>query len=240
MTRTLDRDTALADTHTRTRTRGGALTIPRSRGAATGFLLVLAGVWGALIPFVGPYFDFTYSPEQPWYWTAARGWLEVLPGVVTVIGGFLLLSSRNRLSAMLGGWLAVAAGAWFVVGRVFTNMLAIGDIGVPAASTPEKTVAIELAFFTGLGALIIFLGAVAVGRMSVRSVRDKRWADKVIAEPVREPLVEHPSGPLPVQTATSPTDTVATDPRMPVVERPRRSWRDMFSRKRGRDTAQYQ
>ena len=34
-------------------TRGGRMRMPRSRGAASGFLLVLLGIWGALIPFVG-------------------------------------------------------------------------------------------------------------------------------------------------------------------------------------------
>ena len=32
------------------------LQVPRSRGAICGLLLVLLGVWGALIPLVGPYF----------------------------------------------------------------------------------------------------------------------------------------------------------------------------------------
>ena len=92
--------------------------MPRSRGAASGFLLILLGIWGALVPFVGPYFDFAFTPDQEWAWTAARGWLEVLPGAATALGGFLLLSSRNRFTAMMGGWLTVFAGAWFVVGRV--------------------------------------------------------------------------------------------------------------------------
>ena len=46
----------------------------------------------------------------------STGWLEVLPGVVAVVGGLLLVRSRNRATAMLGGWLSVVAGAWFVVG----------------------------------------------------------------------------------------------------------------------------
>jgi len=37
-----------------------------------------------------------------------------------VLGGLLLLMSRNRATAMLGGWLGVIAGAWFVVGRLFS------------------------------------------------------------------------------------------------------------------------
>ncbi len=152
--------------------------MPRSRGATSGFLLILLGIWGALIPFVGPYFDFAFSPDQAWAWTAARGWLEVLPGAATVVGGFLLLSSRNRFTAMLGGWLTVFAGAWFVVGRALAGPLALGDAGTPVAATETKRVALDLAYFYGLGALIIFLGAIALGRLSIRSARDIRYAQR--------------------------------------------------------------
>jgi hypothetical protein len=152
--------------------------MPRSRGAATGFLLILLGIWGALIPFVGPYFDFAFSPDRAWAWTAARGWLEVLPGVATAAGGFLLLSSRNRFTAMLGGWLTVFAGAWFVVGRALAGALGVGDIGAPVAATETEQAALDLAYFYGLGALIIFLGAIALGRLSIRSARDVRYAER--------------------------------------------------------------
>ena len=40
----------------------GSLHMPRSRGAVSGLLLIILGVWGALIPFVGPYFHFAYTP----------------------------------------------------------------------------------------------------------------------------------------------------------------------------------
>jgi hypothetical protein len=163
---------------TRVHAGGGRLKMPRSRGAASGFLLILLGIWGALIPFVGPYFDFAFSPDRVWVWTAARGWLEVLPGAATVVGGFLLMSSRNRFTAMLGGWLTVFAGAWFVVGRVLAGPLGIGDVGSPVAATDTKGAAMELAYFYGLGAVIVFLGAMALGRLSVRSARDVRYAQR--------------------------------------------------------------
>jgi hypothetical protein len=143
--------------------------------------LILLGAWGALIPFVGPYFDFAFAPDQEWTWTTARGWLEVLPGAVTVMGGFLLLSSRNRATAMLGGWLTVLAGAWFVVGRALAGPLGIGDVGTPVAATETKRVWLELTYFYGLGALIVFLGAIALGRLSVRSVRDFEFARRPVA-----------------------------------------------------------
>ncbi len=163
---------------TRVHAGSGRLQMPRSRGAASGFLLILLGIWGALVPFVGPYFDFAFTPDQEWAWTAARGWLEVLPGAATVVGGFLLLSSRNRFTAMLGGWLTVFAGAWFVVGRALAGPLGLGDAGSPVAATATKSVVLELAYFYGLGALIIFLGAIALGRLSIRSARDIRYAQR--------------------------------------------------------------
>src|SRR5690606_41536421 len=82
--------------------RGGRLHIPRSRGALGGLAVLLLGIWGALIPFIGPYFSFSYTPDEPWVWSAARGWLQVLPGVVALIGGLLMLLSRNRVVARTG------------------------------------------------------------------------------------------------------------------------------------------
>ena len=163
---------------TRVHSGSGRLQMPRSRGAASGFLLILLGIWGALVPFVGPYFDFAFTPDREWAWTAARGWLEVLPGAATTVGGFLLLSSRNRFTAMLGGWLTVFAGAWFVVGRALAGPLGLGDAGSPVAATDTKRVVLELTYFYGLGALIIFLGAIALGRLSIRSARDIRYAQR--------------------------------------------------------------
>ncbi|MGW0158516.1 hypothetical protein ACWDUN_04260 [Mycobacterium sp. NPDC003323] len=205
-------------TDTRVTTRGGRMHIARSRGALSGFLLIVLGVWGALIPFVGPYFDFAYTPDSPWVWTMGRGWLEVLPGAVAVIGGLLLLTSRNRATAMLGGWLSVAAGAWFVVGRAFAAPLGLGTPGSPVAVTETKSVALELAFFSGLGALIVFLGAAAIGRVSVRSIRDVTVRDAH----VRDTTVRD----MPVETRTDTGPIMATEPDRTTVPRRRHGLRN--------------
>lgn len=214
-------------TDTRVPTRGGRLHMPRSRGAASGLLLILLGAWGALIPFIGPLFDFAFSPDRAWTWTTGRGWLQVLPGAVTVLGGLLLLMSRNRATAMFGGWLAVAGGAWFVIGRALAGPLGIGDAGVPVAATEAKRVALELTYFYGLGALIVFLGAAALGRISVRSVRDVEWADRstaAVAEPA--PAVAEPvKQPAP---AMADQRTEVIGPTADSAQPRRRSWRNMF------------
>jgi hypothetical protein len=92
----------------------------------------------------------------------------------------LLLMSRNRATALFGGWLAVVAGAWFVVGRLFAAPWNLGDFGSPAATTLTGQLVSELAFFTGLGSLIIMFGALALGRLSVRSARDIRYAERAV------------------------------------------------------------
>ena len=204
--------------------RGSRMRIARSRGAASGFLLILLGIWGALIPFVGPLFDFAWGTDQAWMWLAARGWLEVLPGAATVVGGLLLLASRNRATAMVGAWITVLAGAWFVVGRAFADVLGLGDVGRPLASTDEKYAVLDLAYFSGVGALIVFLGALALGRLSVRTLRDVQYAQRPVA--AAEPA------PAPVQETTT-ADPVTDRTAEPASEEARhRSRRGLFRRRR--------
>ncbi len=210
-------------TDTRVRTRGGRLQMQRSRGALSGVLLILLGAWGAVIPFVGPFFDFAFSPDRAWAWSEARGWLQVLPGVVAIAGGLLLIASRNRATAMLGGWLGVLAGAWFVVGRASASVLNIGEVGTPVAATETKALALELAYFYGLGALIVFLGAAALGRISVRSVRDVEYGDSTLASAQPQPAVSDTDEITEIQPAAT-TDVDSSQHH--------RGWRDTFSLRR--------
>ena len=143
--------------------RPSVLWMPRSRGAVCGLVLIVLGAWGAVIPFVGPHFNFAYTPDQDWAWSTARGWLEVLPGAAAVLGGLLLIFSGNRITAIVGGWLAVLAGVWFVVGTEVAPLLGIGSAGDPIAATDRKRAALEISYFSGLGALIVFVGGIAVG-----------------------------------------------------------------------------
>ena len=91
----------------------GTLQMRRSRGAASGFLLVLLGAWGALIPFIGPYFHYAYTPDAAWTYNTARLWLEILPGAAVFLGGILLMIATGRHVALFGALLAAAAGAWY-------------------------------------------------------------------------------------------------------------------------------
>ena len=157
---------------------GGRLQMPRSRGAASGFLLILLGIWGRSSRSSG---RTSISRSAPT--TSGRGQRRVAgsrccPALRRPSGGFLLLSSRNRFTAMLGGWLTVFAGAGSSWGGRWPGRW-VSETPVLRWRRPRPGAsASELAYFYGLGALIIFLGAIALGRLSVRSARDVRYAQR--------------------------------------------------------------
>jgi hypothetical protein len=157
----------------------GMMRVPRSRGAVSGTLLVLLGVWGTFIPFVGPYFDYAYTPDNAWDYTTGRLLLEVLPGVGAVLGGLLVLGSANRAAATLGGWLAALSGAWFVLGVPLSTTWEGPTVGEPIGGTTRQ--ALEyVGFFGGLGVVIVFLATFALGRFAVVGVREVERATQAV------------------------------------------------------------
>lgn len=190
----------------------GILRVPRSRGALSGVLLVLLGLWGGLIPFVGPYFHFAYTPGTAWTYTAGRLWLEILPAAGTVLGGLILLLSRVRPVGMFGAWLAAASGAWFAVGRTLSPLWNSGgtiDVGTPVGTSTLIRTLVEVSYFTGLGVFIVFLAALSIGRLSVIGVREARLyepapevTDTVPAEETAAPASEK-TEPVPERTPTA-------------------------------------
>jgi hypothetical protein len=167
------------------------LQVPRSRGAVSGLLLVLLGLWGALIPLIGPYFHYAYTPDSAWTLTAGRVWLEIVPGVATFLGGMILLASASRLLAMFGAELAAAAGAWFALGMVIIPLWPAArtlDPGSPAGTTTVLRQLEHLGFYTGLGVVIVFVAALALGRLTVVGVRDAALAERGAPVPEPEPV----------------------------------------------------
>jgi len=158
--------------------------IPRTRGAFSGVLLVLLGAWGGLIPFIGPYFHYAYTPDKAWVYTTGRLWLEILPGAAAVLGGLLVLGSARRHTAMFGAFLAALAGAWFVVGNLVSTLWNSGtpQAGVPAGTGLTRLAAENLGFFSGLGVLIVFFAALAMGRFAVVGVRETAMVERATAD----------------------------------------------------------
>jgi hypothetical protein len=159
--------------------------IRRSRGAVCGAALILLGLWGGLAPFIGHYLHFGYTPDSAWHYTNGRLYYSVLPGAAALAGGLLIVTTRSRLIGIAGGVLAALGGAWFVAGAGVTGYLLKQsiDAGVPfgsavgATSYTAKQYLEVLALYPGLGALIIFCGALACGRLSLISAKDAAAAD---------------------------------------------------------------
>jgi hypothetical protein len=158
--------------------------ILRKRGFLSGVLLVLLGVWGGLIPSVGPYFRYAYTPDSAWTYTTERLWLEILPALGTLAGGMVVLASAFRPVALAGALLAAVCGSWFAVGMVLAPIWS-GGTG-PAEGTPAGAVlsrVIErIGFFTGLGVATVFVAA--LGRLSVVGVREAKVAADANTVPV--------------------------------------------------------
>jgi hypothetical protein len=198
--------------------------VPRSRGAVSGLLLVLLGLWGALIPLAGPYFHYAYTPDKAWMFTAGRTWLEIVPGAAVFLGGVILMVSASRVVAMVGAWLAAAGGAWFAVGTVISPIWPAASTlnpGSPAGTTTLIRQVEHLGFFTGLGVVIVFVAALALGRLTVVGVRDARLADRAVPEPEPQPEEPEPA----TSTTSAETATNSTAPprykfgRWPVARR---------------------
>ncbi len=198
----------------------GMLQMRRSRGAFSGFLLILLGLWGALIPFVGPYFHFAYTPDTAWTYNTARLWLEVLPGAAVFLGGFLLMIATGRHVALFGALLAAAAGAWFTLGPVLSplwnNHVPMG--GSPASATVYMRTMEQLGFFTALGVVIVFIAAAALGRVaSVTSGIRAVEPEPVPAETV--PISTAPASTAPASTAPASTVPASTASDLPLRTR---------------------
>jgi hypothetical protein len=168
----------------------GMLRVRRSRGVLSGLLLVLLGIWGALIPFIGPYFHYAYTPDKAWTYTTGRLWLDILPGAAAFLGGLIVLTSSYRPTAHFGAWLAAFSGAWFalgsLIGPTWIKMQMVP--GTPVGDAAHRTLE-QIGFFTGLGVVIVLLAAMALGRFSVISVSDARRAARA-TEAAREAEAE--------------------------------------------------
>jgi len=152
--------------------------IPRSRGGICGVLLILLGVWGGLGPFVSPYFHFGYTPDKTWYYSTGRLYFSIIPGAAARHGGRLVVATTQSGGRIFGGLLS---GAWFVTGTNFVadvlhRSVPFGVQIVPASLSGQALVLrgyLELvALFTGVGLLLLFAGALAMGRFSMIGARD--------------------------------------------------------------------
>lgn len=131
---------------------------------AAGLVIVVLGLWGGLVPFIGPYFHYSLGPTKAWTYTSGRLWLDIVPAAVAVIGGLMLINAGWRPHARLGALLALAAGIWFVIGpEVSILWKAAGAQGAPHGSSRVRMLEM-LGYHDLLGVVIAALAAYILPR----------------------------------------------------------------------------
>ena len=179
--------TATSTSRTASPRRTETLRLPRTTGALSGALIILLGLWGALIPFIGPSFHYAFGGFQTWHYTSQRLWLCIVPGAVAVIGGLLLMRARTRVGGLTAAWVALAAGVWFAIGPSVSLRWhhTIYAIGAPAGGYTRQMLE-WVGYFYGVGAAIIGLAAFAMGRYFSRPRIAEEAAVAAEAAPVAE------------------------------------------------------
>lgn len=169
-----------------------AVPMARTRGTLSGLALILLGAWGGLALLVGPYFDLGFAPDQPWHSTMARLYLSFIPGAVVLLCGLIVLVTRSRGFGGTAAVLAALGGAWFVIGGPVmiglgaalssSSVAQLGSVGSPLDFHGNGGSAAVLADFLGVGVLIVFFAALALGRFSIAAHKDHaRYADLTAA-----------------------------------------------------------
>lgn len=159
------------------------------RGRVISVLLMVLGVWGGLVPFVGPYFGYAYTPDKAWAYTSGRLWLSIVPAAAVILGGLLVLVSDA--AAAFGAFLAALGGIWFVLGPLVTAYK-LSSLGVTTGSPIASSGALfhpsamrfleQIGFFYGLGVVILFFAAVSLGEVIVARMAAKRYAERADAD----------------------------------------------------------
>jgi len=156
-----------------------------------GVLLMILGAWAFFVPLVGQYFDFGFFTSSTWVFSAEHWELSLLPGIAIFAGGLLMTMPAMGLG-WLGGLLAIAGGAWLLVGpSLFPLWTTTDSINVAVPHSELIDSLLKIGYFYGTGALVMYLAGFGQGLLSRRTVIEE---EPVIEEtPIerRERTVTH-------------------------------------------------
>lgn len=145
--------------------RPSSVSAGRIGASGAGVLMLLLGAWAALVPFIGPVWGWSADGTGSWTWTAAHGWLFLLPGAVAFLGALMVLGGSvggATGSAPSGAFLSMLAGAWLVIGPVAWPVLYgshfFGGYGTLIG------LSYWIGYSLGPGVLLAMLGAYVMGR----------------------------------------------------------------------------
>jgi hypothetical protein len=166
----------------------------RLTARSIGLLLVVLGAWGAIVPFIGPEFGYPFpagSGVGSWEWSETTWQLSLLPGIGAIYGGLILLGLLGsvRIAPALGALIALASGAWFVLGSEFSRLWTTPP---PDGSGSDwMVIATNLGYHEGLGLAIATLSAFALGLLALLPERKRTAEQPPIPHPVLDQEPDH-------------------------------------------------
>jgi hypothetical protein len=140
-----------------------------------GLLIALLGGWVIAAALVGPLFNFGFFNDKTWDFSREQWVLQLIPGIVAVIGGLMLMTPSSG-SGALGALLAFLAGGWLVVGPVVYPLWTSGT--VHTFGTEGMRTLRWVGHFYGPGGLILYFSGYGHGLLSRRTV-----VQDTVAEP---------------------------------------------------------
>ena len=169
----------------------------RIRGAkVVGVLVIAVSIWGGLVPYLGPTFDFDMgSTTRSWRWTQSHWTLHLAPAVVGIVGGLLLLLAGRLAARRVGAVLALVAGGWFVLGPTLAPLWQHGGVTTSGSDgvTGSRTVRVleGVGYHNGTGVVLMLLGALALGLLGAAPVTARAASDPS-ATPETETRISSP------------------------------------------------
>jgi hypothetical protein len=135
---------------------------------AVGVVALVVSAWGGIVPYVGPTFGFSGNGLGSWHWNLSQAVLALIPGAigclfaVSLMGRTAAGATLRRVGLTGGGLLAIASGAWFVIGPLSWPVLVNGGHYF-VTSTPLGELEYQVGYALGPGLILAACGAFAIG-----------------------------------------------------------------------------
>jgi hypothetical protein len=214
-------------------TRRVALASGRTRSVslgAVGLVALVVSAWGGIIPYVGPAFGFSGDGLGSWHWNLSHAVLALIPGAIGFLFALSLMgrtaagATLRRVGLTFGGLIAIASGAWFVIGPMAWPVLVNGGHYF-VTSSPLGELEYQVGYALGPGLILAACGAFAMG-WSARHDRPLGTLGTDAMMPAEAGVPMHAAQPVPVVTQSAPVVS-ESDPAFQGRSRmrTRRSWR---------------
>jgi hypothetical protein len=173
-------------------------TVPRVRTwsvslGLVGVIAVAVSAWGGLVPYLGPAIGFGGDGTPSWHWSLSHTLIGLVPGAVGLVVGLLLLAprgtavGRSKFALSWSGLVAIASGAWFMIGPLAWPVLYTSRAYFQAA-TPLRELEYWIGYALGPGLILAVCGAFALGwaarhdrPLRARSTGQDMPADEAVA-----------------------------------------------------------